>query len=118
MQVQIEMMQQWINHSQALEKERSNRTEELIQLMLTRLSPTEDIEAYLSTFERMMEAFKLKKTVWAYKLAHQLTGKVQQAFAGLDLSKTVDYDEVKSAILQKYDIAKRLTVNIFGQSRN
>lgn len=57
----IEMMQQWMDHSQVSEEERSKRTKELRQLTLTRLSPTEDIEAYFSIFERMMEAFKVKR---------------------------------------------------------
>ena len=37
--------------------------------MLTKLTPIEAIEAYLTTFERMMEAFKVKRELWAFKLA-------------------------------------------------
>ena len=53
------------------------------QLTLTKMLLTEDIKAYLSTFELLMEAFKIKKEFWTYKLAPQLTGKAQQAFAAM-----------------------------------
>ena len=79
MQTQIEMMKGWMDHSQAQEEVRSKRAEEMRQLTLTKLSSiyTEDIEAYLTTFERMMEVFKVKKDLWTFKLAPQLTRKAQ-----------------------------------------
>ena len=45
-----EMMQGWMDHSQAQEA-RSKQTEEMRQLTLTKLSSKEDIKAYLMTFE-------------------------------------------------------------------
>ena len=106
MQAQIDMMQVWMDRSQEREEQRTKRTEELRQLTLTKLTPSEDIEAYLSTFERMMEAFKVKKELWAFKLAPQLSGKAQQAFAAMDRTKTSDYTEVKAAILRRYDVSE------------
>ena len=41
-----------------------------------------------------------------FKLAPQLTGKAQQAYAALDLDKTADYDQVKSAILKRYNVTE------------
>ena len=52
-------------------------------LKLSRLSEHDDIEAYLTTFERMMKAYEIKPERWAFKLATQLTGKAQQAYAAL-----------------------------------
>ena len=44
-------------------------------LKLTKLTEKEDIEAFLKTFERMMEAYEIDADRWAFKLAPQLTGK-------------------------------------------
>ena len=106
MQAQIDMMQTWMDQSREREEQRIKRTEELRQLTLTKLTLSEDIEAYLSTFERMMEAFKVGRELWAFKLAPQLSGKAQQAFAAMDRTKTSDYDEVKAAILRRYDVSE------------
>ena len=38
-------------------------------------------EAYFTTFERLMTAYKVKREWWAFKLAPQLVAKVQQAYA-------------------------------------
>ncbi len=53
------------------------------QVKLVPLTVQDDIEAYLVTFERIMEAYKIPKEQWTYYLAPQLTGKAQQAFAAL-----------------------------------
>ena len=42
-----------------------------------KLSEEDDIEAYLSTFERMMVAFGVAKERWVFKVAPQLMGKAQ-----------------------------------------
>ena len=56
------------------------------KVKLTKLGATDDIEAYLTTFERMMVAYKVPKERWAFMLASQLTGKAQQAYAAMDLA--------------------------------
>ena len=42
---------------------------------------TDDIEAYPTTFERMMAAYEVPENRWPYKLAPMLTGKARQAYA-------------------------------------
>ena len=71
---------------------------------LTRLSDRDDIEAYLLTFERMMEAYEVNRARWVYKLAPQLTGKAQQAYAALPADEAKDYDKLKAAILRRFNI--------------
>lgn len=44
-----------------------------------KLSDSDDVEAYLTTFEQMMAAFEVDKMRWVFNLAPQLTGKTQQA---------------------------------------
>jgi len=67
---------------------------------------TEDdnIEAYLTTFERLMAAYEVKRERWAFKLAPQLVGKAQQAYAAMSADDAADYDKLKKAILRRYDI--------------
>ena len=73
-------------------------------LKLTKLSETDDIESYLTTFERLMTAYEVEANRWAYKLAPQLTGKAQQAYASLDTDDAKSYSAVKAAILRRYNI--------------
>ena len=56
------------------------------------------------TFEWLMAAYEVKKDKWAFKLAPQLVGKAQQAYAGLSVTDASDYDQLKSALLRRYDI--------------
>ena len=71
---------------------------------LTKLSDSDDVEACLTTFERMMAAFEVDKTRWVFKLAPQLTGKVQQAYAAMSADDSCDYEQLKAAILRRYNI--------------
>ena len=69
---------------------------------------TDDIEAYLTTFERLMTAYGVNKSRWIFKLAPQLTGKAQQAYAAVSVTDASDYDAVKAAILRLYDITEEM----------
>ena len=67
---------------------------------------TDNIEAYLTTFERLMTAHYVDTARWAYMLAPQLTGKAQQAFAAMPSTSSGSYDQVKTAILRRFDISE------------
>ena len=73
-------------------------------LKLTKLNETEDIEAFLTTFERAVEAHNVEPEKWAPILAPQLTGKGQEAYAAMEIEDAKDYQKVKQAILQRYNI--------------
>ena len=45
------------------------------ELKLTKLSEQDDIEAYLTTYERMMVIYEVPEERWAVRLAPLLTGK-------------------------------------------
>lgn len=68
------------------------------KVKLTKLSEQDDIEAYLTTFERIMAAHGVEEARWAYKLAPQLTGRAQQAYAALLMDLAGNYKEMKAAI--------------------
>ena len=73
-------------------------------IKLTRLGENDDVEAYLTTFERIMEVNEVGRERWPFQLAPQLTGKAQQAYAALNPDDAKDYDAVKTAILRRYNI--------------
>ena len=73
-------------------------------LKLTRLGEADDIEAYLVTFERTMEAYEVDGARWSFMLAPQLTGKAQQAYAAMAADSARRYDVLKAAILRRYNI--------------
>ncbi|XP_064393611.1 uncharacterized protein LOC135341067 [Halichondria panicea] len=73
-------------------------------LKLSRLLDVDDIEAFLITFERSMGAYEVDKSRWTCLLAPQLTGKAQQAYVAMAADTANDYDQLKNAILRRYDI--------------
>eukprot|EP00731_Ephydatia_muelleri_P004053 Em0002g229a len=77
-----------------------------LSVKLVPLSDKDDIEAYLITFERVMTAQKVEESCWSQYLAPQLTGKAQLAFAALPGEDSGNYEAIKTAILQRYDITE------------
>ena len=72
--------------------------------VLTKFSKaTDDIEAYLTTFERIMVAHEIDGGQWTCFLAPQLTGKALQAFAATPTTQSGSYADVAAAILRRYD---------------
>ena len=71
---------------------------------LNKLTVEDGIEAYLTTFEWMMEGYGVNRARWSYRLASNLTGKVQQAFVALPATEVGDYNQFKAAILKRYDV--------------
>ena len=79
---QMERLQQmFAEQSVATASARGRSTTESIKL--TRLTEEDDIESYLTTFERVMEAHEVSRERWSFQLATYLTGRAQQAYAGL-----------------------------------
>ena len=75
-------------------------------LDLTRLSEKDNIEACLTTFERVMQAHEIPTSRWAFYLAPQLTGRAQQAYAALNEEDARSYAKIKAAILRRYNITE------------
>lgn len=71
---------------------------------LQALAPEDDIEHFLTTFERMARACRWPKEDWAIRLIPLLTGKARSAYVSMDYEYTEDYAKVKGAILAKYEI--------------
>jgi len=76
----------------------------MIEPKLQKLNDADDIEHFLTTFERIALACKWRRSEWALQLVPLLTGKARSAYVHMDIEETLDYDQVKSAILSKYAI--------------
>ena len=63
------------------------RAEKDRDVRFTKLTESDEIEAYLRTFQRLMISYEIKADRWVFKLAPQLIGKAQQ--------EADDYEEVK-----------------------
>ena len=74
------------------------------EVRVAKLTDSDDIEAYLTTFERQMQVYEIEKERWAFKLAPQLSDRAQQVYASMDAKDSSNYDILKEAILKRYDI--------------
>lgn len=58
---------------------------------LQKLTETDDIEHFLTMFERVANAYKWPDDVWVLKLAPLLTGKAQAAYANMNSGKSKEF---------------------------
>ena len=86
-----------------------------MDVKLVPLSEKNDIKTYLVTFERIMAAHEIRRDQWPYRLALQLTGKAQLAFAALSATEARDYDPLKQQFLPGTISMRKLTVAAFAQ---
>ena len=86
----------------ATDSTRGHSTVELIKL--TKLTDEDDIESYLTMFERIMAVNEVSRERWCFQLAPNLTEKAQQAYAALPPEEAKVYATVKEAILRQYNI--------------
>ncbi|KAL7854953.1 hypothetical protein SRHO_G00171430 [Serrasalmus rhombeus] len=70
------------------------------------LTPEDNIEHFLATFERIAKVCRWHKEDWAIRLVPLLTGKARSAYVAMDSEHAEDYEEVKAAILAKYEITQ------------
>ena len=73
-------------------------------LKSTKLTLSDDIEAFMTTFERSMEAHEIEHGKWPVLLGPQLTGKAQQAYAALSSKDSKFFTKVKEVTFKQYDI--------------
>ncbi|CAI5653862.1 unnamed protein product [Oreochromis niloticus] len=76
----------------------------LIEPKLFPLATEDDIEHFLTTFERMANVCRWPRDEWAIRLVPLLTGKARTAYILMDVTDSENYDKVKEAILAKYEI--------------
>ncbi|XP_072169909.1 uncharacterized protein [Diadema setosum] len=64
----------------------------------------EDVDVFLRAFEKMAQLNEWPREVWALQLAPLLAGRAREAYSRLSLESSRVYDEVKLAILRRYDL--------------
>ncbi|XP_047218926.1 uncharacterized protein LOC124866918 [Girardinichthys multiradiatus] len=82
----------------------SGQSQFSLEPKLQKLTSEDDIEHFLVTFERIAAACRWPKADWVFRLIPLLTGKARSAYVHMDVDETLNYDNVKTAILKKYDI--------------
>lgn len=85
--------------SQAVEQPRA-----MTEPRLQPLNEDDDVEHFLTTFERIATACRWPRIDWAVRLVPLLTGKARSAYVNMDINESLIYDSVKAAVLKKYDI--------------
>ncbi|XP_015278075.1 PREDICTED: zinc finger protein 90-like [Gekko japonicus] len=68
------------------------------------LTPQDDIEVYLDTFERVAEACQWPREEWVTRLAPALNGSIERITSALGAYNVKDYETLKEAILKTYNI--------------
>ncbi|XP_055367899.1 uncharacterized protein LOC129604626 [Betta splendens] len=69
------------------------------------LQPGDDIENYLRRFERLARTWRWPEEEWSCRLVPLLTGRALEAYLAMDEEQAKVYDELKKALLEKYDIS-------------
>ncbi|KAM3921536.1 SCAN domain-containing protein 3-like [Leptodactylus fuscus] len=75
-----------------------------VQRALQKMTPDDDVEAFLTMFERVAEREKLPATDWADVIAPYLTGEPQKAYYDLCQQDVQDYDKLKAEILARLGV--------------
>ncbi|XP_043357612.1 uncharacterized protein LOC119847436 [Dermochelys coriacea] len=84
---------------------------------LLELTPEEDIEAYLASFEQVAEACQWPRGEWVTRLVPALSGKAWQAVSSLDARDAGDYRKVKAAVLRGCNVGTETQRQRFRQFR-
>ena len=71
---------------------------------LQKLTEEDDVEHFLTTFERLALACQWPQPDWAVRLVPLLTGKARDTFVHMDIADSLEYERDKEAILNKYSI--------------
>lgn len=66
----------------------------------------DDMDAYLRRFERFATIAKWPKSEWALALSSLLTGKALEVYSRLPVEKASDYQDLKSALLHRYELTE------------
>ena len=117
MQLQMDALREVLERSTRDRSDDRSRAAGLEQIKLTRLTETDDVEAYLTTFERLMAIGGIDEDSWAIRLAPQLTGKAQQAYVAMSREDADSYRKVKEAVLRRYNICAETYRHRFRTTR-
>ena len=84
---------------------------------ILKMTEGNDLEDYLAMFERVANQQHWPEDIWAKQLAGLLTGKAMADFASLSTEESLDYEKVKAAILQRYEVNEKTHRRRFRNDR-
>ncbi|KAJ8027754.1 hypothetical protein HOLleu_29798 [Holothuria leucospilota] len=64
----------------------------------------DNVEKFFNHFEKLGEQLKWPKDEWSILIQSNLTGKAQEVYSALSIEDSMDYDKVKKAKLQAYEL--------------
>ena len=104
-----------MSEMRARQEERT--TARLPKPILQKLGPDNNVEHFLAMFERIAWQQGWPDKVWATQLVGHLTGRALAAYVGLNAVSTARYEEVKKAILHRYDVNEETHCRRFRTNR-
>ncbi|KAJ8046341.1 hypothetical protein HOLleu_04981 [Holothuria leucospilota] len=63
-----------------------------------------NVEKFFNHFEKLGEQLKWPRDKWSILIQSNFTGKAQEVYSALSIEDSMDYDKVKKAILQAYEL--------------
>ena len=75
-----------------------------VKVKLPKFVEGQDVEVFLTSFERLASVHKWPKNQWPVHLIPQLSGKALEAYSRMSLIESNDYDAIKKAILERYGL--------------
>lgn len=73
-------------------------------ISLPKFDANQDIEVFLTSFERLAELHKWPKEEWPIRIVPQLSGKALEAYSRMALADSKSYDKIKRAILERFGL--------------
>lgn len=66
----------------------------------------EDVESFFIRFERIAKTWGWLTDEWVARVVTLLTGKALEAYAGMDEQRSGSYEDIKAAVLVKYNVTE------------
>ena len=80
-------------------KEIDSSNEIKSKIKLPKCHEGEDIEVFLTTFERLACVHKWPKSEWPIRIIPQLSGKALEAYSRMSITDSKEYEKIKKAII-------------------
>ncbi|KAJ8032404.1 hypothetical protein HOLleu_25921 [Holothuria leucospilota] len=99
-----EMQKQKEKEEREMQMQREKEAREH-EFRLKQLELGEDnVEKFFNHFEKLGEQLKWPRDKWSILIQSNFTGKAQEVYSALSIEDSMDYDKVKKAILQAYEL--------------
>ncbi|KAJ8048188.1 hypothetical protein HOLleu_00394 [Holothuria leucospilota] len=77
----------------------------------------DNVEKFFNHFEKLGEQLKWPRDKWSILIQSNFTGKAQEVYSALSIEDSMNYDKVKKAILQTYELVPEAYCQKFRKYR-